>query len=66
MIKIIRLENECVDCGLTCLGPLCPHKSVKHFYCDECGEEDELFEFDGEDLCIDCIKKRLKCVNEEE
>lgn len=56
---MIRLENECVDCGLPCIGTLCIYKDVPHFYCDECGNEDDLFEFEGKELCISCIKERL-------
>lgn len=56
-----RYENDCVDCGAdSCC--LCQLKSVRHLYCDECGEEDELFYFDGRELCIDYIKDSLKPV----
>lgn len=58
-----RLENDCVDCGMPCIGYSCPYRNVTHFYCDDCGEEEQLYEFDGEELCIDCIEKRLKKVN---
>lgn len=53
-----RYENDCVSCGAdNCC--LCRLKSVRHLYCDECGEEDDLFYFDGRELCIDCIKGSL-------
>lgn len=55
-----RLENDCVDCGMPCIGNSCPYRNVEHLYCDECGDETQLYEFDGEELCIDCIKQRLK------
>lgn len=58
-----KTENDCVDCGLPCIGYYCPYRNVTHFYCDDCGEEEQLYEFDGEELCIDCIEKRLKKVN---
>lgn len=58
-----RVENDCVDCGLPCFGDTCPHRNVTHYYCDNCGDETQLYEFDGEELCIDCIEKRLKKVN---
>ena len=57
-----RIENECVGCtdvGLHCLGNSCPYRNVEHHYCDACGEEDELYDFDGEELCIECIKDIL-------
>lgn len=57
-----RTECECVDCGFPCRGRGCPYYEVTRFYCDECGEEEKLFEFDGEELCINCIEGRLKVV----
>lgn len=59
-MKII--ENDCVMCGLPCLGSSCPHRNVTRFYCDECGEETTLYHYDGEELCLDCIKKRIEKV----
>lgn len=57
---MVDYENECVDCGLPCKGNACPYRNVKRLYCDKCKEEFyELYEFDGEQLCIDCIKKQL-------
>ena len=63
---MIRYENDCVDCGQPCLGIACPHHKVPHYYCDECGEETDLyyFGFDGEELCLDCIESRLDKVGE--
>ena len=58
-----RVENDCVGCELPCLGDSCQYLNVIHFYCDDCGDETQLYEFDGEELCIDCIEKRLKKVN---
>lgn len=58
-----KLENECVGCPkeMGCLGSSCPNRNVPHFYCDECGEEDEkIYYYDGEELCIECIKNRLE------
>lgn len=54
-----KYENECVCCDLPCMGTSCPNLNVPHYYCDDCGEEDTLYEFDGEELCINCIKNRL-------
>lgn len=59
---MIQKENDCVDCGLPCLGNACSYINVKHYYCDECGNEDTLYHFDGYELCIDCIKDRLEVV----
>lgn len=55
---MIKYENECIDCGLPCFQS-CKYKHAPHYYCDNCGEEDQLFYYDGEQLCIECIKNRL-------
>ena len=59
---MIKLENDCVGCPpeMGCLGDGCPNRNVPYYYCDECGESEILYHFDGEQLCIDCIKKRLE------
>lgn len=59
-----RIENDCVGCELPCLGDACPYRNVPHYYCDECKEEDQLYLFDEEQLCINCIVKRLDKVND--
>lgn len=60
-----RTENECVGCkemGLPCLGMNCPNRDVTRFYCDSCGEEAQLYHYEGKELCIECIEKRLEKV----
>ncbi len=57
-----KTENECVDCGLPCLGSRCPYQNVTRYYCDKCGEENTLYYFEGEELCIDCIENSLEKV----
>ena len=65
---MIRYENQCCDCAVPaypCLGASCHRRHVKIYECDNCNEEvdaGELYEFDGEQLCIDCIKERLEVV----
>lgn len=49
-------KNECVDCGLPCIGYACPNRSVKRTYCDECGEATDTVEIYGSDLCEECAK----------
>lgn len=60
------LEDDCVGCPaeMGCLGQSCPKVNVPHYYCDSCGEEAELYMFEGEELCIDCILSRLDKVRE--
>lgn len=57
-----RLENECVCCDLPCIGNACPYMNVPRFYCDKCDDETTLYEYEGQELCIDCIKELLDVV----
>lgn len=63
---MVRIENDCGGCAVSaypCLGDSCPLRHSKHYYCDDCGDEVEtLYRFEGEELCIDCIEKRLERV----
>lgn len=62
-----KTENECVGCtsmGLPCMGHGCPNLAVTRFYCDECGDEEELYYYDEQELCIECIKKKLTKVED--
>ena len=61
---MIKIENHCVGCPseMGCLGHSCPYTDVVCYYCDECDEEKTLYHFDGEQLCINCIEKRLEKV----
>ena len=57
----IRYEDRCSNCavpGYPCNGM---HKRIPVPFCDECGEEDEtIYRYDGEELCLQCIKERLE------
>ena len=63
---MVIYENECCDCavpGYPCLGNSCPNRHVKHYYCDDCRDDvEKLYRFDGEELCLDCVEKRLEVV----
>ena len=55
--------NGCVDCGLPCML-FCPLRDDTYIYkCDECGDETQLYEWDGQELCLDCIESKLDKVN---
>ena len=60
---MITYENECCGCATPaypCMGDACPNRNVPHLYCDRCKEEvDTLYEYEGEQVCIDCILKSL-------
>ena len=58
---MVKYENECVCCGLPCLGSSCPYTNVKHLYCDECGSDvDELWDGLCEECFIEDAKKNAK------
>ena len=39
------------------------HTAIIHnFYCDSCGNEDVLYEYEGGEYCIECIKDMLTVV----
>ena len=48
---MIKHENDCVGCAETypCIEESCCYRSVPHFYCDECGEEDSLYYFEDDE-----------------
>ena len=56
--------DECVGCtdiGLHCIGSGCPNKNVTRFFCDRCGDEmSNIYDCEGEELCVDCLKKIFK------
>lgn len=57
-----RTENNCVGCATEnypCVGDNCPYRNVEHYYCDKCGSEAPIHNFDDEELCKDCIMERL-------
>ena len=60
------ITNECVDCGLPCLGDACPFRHVVRWHCVECQEEfspDELYLYEDEEtLCQDCLLEKFKTV----
>lgn len=55
---MITYTNECVDCGLPCLGSSCPLTFVSHYYCDICGDElvetEIAYRYDDYIECINC------------
>ena len=63
---MITYEDECCGCAVPaypCIGDACPYRNVPHLYCDKCKEAvDDLYEWDDEQVCIDCIVKSLKKV----
>ena len=61
----VVMEDNCVDCPaeLGCLGDACPNRHVEVHYCDKCDEElslNNIYEVDGEELCLSCLKECFK------
>lgn len=50
-----KIENECINCGLPCIGDACRYRNVVRYYCDECGYEEKLYHYNGKELCVDCL-----------
>ena len=42
---------ECVNCGR--------NRDYYYHECDQCGSTEQLYEFEGEELCVECILERL-------
>ena len=62
---MVNVEDECVGCGLPCLGSRCPNRDVRRLYCDVCGREvDELYvhKMGGEQMCFDCVMEEYEVI----
>ena len=62
----VRYEDQCVDCGLPCMGESCPNRNVPVYTCDDCSEEfypEDLYEVDGDMLCEHCLLNRFPKVS---
>ena len=58
---MIKYENECVSCGLNCVGDRCKHSNVPYLCCDKCEcEENVLYEYNGEHWCKECVLDDLQ------
>jgi hypothetical protein len=55
------VTNDCVGCAdeHRCNCSACSLTRVEHFFCDECTEEAELYEYDGQELCESCLLKKF-------
>ena len=53
---MVKVENDCVSCGLPCIFNSCPYYRVTRLICDKCGcETDTLYDFYGSSLCQSCV-----------
>lgn len=61
---MIVIQNECVGCpdDMGCIYQACPYYKVVRLLCDKCESEADLYYYDGEQLCADCILALLERV----
>lgn len=50
--------NNCVSCGLPC-DSRCSLSHEAVAVCDRCGKEEQLYQFEGQELCAECIAEQL-------
>lgn len=58
-------RNDCCGCATPsypCQGNSCPLRNATHYFCDRCGNETTLYEYDGEELCKECLIKCFEIV----
>lgn len=51
-------KSECLGCAVPaypCLGSLCPNRHITVHVCDECEAEDVLYDYNGRELCAECL-----------
>lgn len=53
---MVKYENQCVDCGLSCIYEACRYYNVPINYCDQCGDEGAGYKVEDEDLCEYCVR----------
>ena len=58
---MIKYYDECVGCPaeLGCIGNGCPYLNIPHYFCDECGDEEDLYFYEDRELCLNCIEREL-------
>lgn len=63
---MVHYENECRGCateGYPCRGMSCDYRRVPHYICDDCMDDvKKLYHYGTDELCLDCIEKRLERV----
>lgn len=64
---MIIKESDCCECGFPCRGTSCKYFSVTRYVCDECDAEvDELYWWEGWQICADCVLDQLEKVIEDD
>lgn len=61
-----KVFNECCNCATPnypCRGASCPNRAVTRYFCDKCKKEaEQLYHYDGQEMCLDCIEEDLEKV----
>ena len=55
---MIKIENNCYDCPRPCAG--CGRNHMEVHICDDCRDAYAEYVVDGDDLCEDCLVKRVQ------
>ena len=55
--------NNCCDCGIPCTLFCSLRDDSWEYYCDNCGDEAKLYDWEGRELCISCIERELDPIN---
>ncbi len=66
-----QIQNDCVGCSSVfgyCRGAACPnYGDYVVLVCDCCGDEcSELYEFEGQELCEDCVLENFRKISLED
>lgn len=58
---MLKLENNCVNCGLHCLGKDCKNVDVPTHYCDYCNKQVLAeYKIEEDDFCKKCANDYLQ------
>lgn len=57
---MIKYEDDCVGCDLPCRGSSCSLRNIPRCYCDNCKKQTEIYDYDGQELCEECLKEEFK------
>lgn len=62
---MVRYEDDCVGCPkeMGCLGNQCSYKNVPYYSCDRCGEDADVYIYNGEEICEDCLLDEIDKVS---
>ena len=60
-----KIETRCNGCP-ECVGCGRKHEEWSYYECDRCGSLEQLYIYEGEEICAECLLKEFEEVNMEE